>query len=311
MLDLQVFLRHNESMSTALKPQPVLGAFLVLGSCISLQFGAAFAVLLFPLIGVGTTTFYRLLLAGVILCAILRPKIRRWNRKQWYSVARFGLALGCMNTCFYAGIDRLPLGTAVAIEFIGPLSLAALLSRNKRDFLWVAVAVGGIGLFGVESVLGLSQLDLIGVAFVLAAGFFWALYILAASAASKQVPGTDAIGIAMLFGALPALPFGIGNSLVVFTDLRLLGFAVGTAIFASLIPYSLEFLALQRVTSGTFGILMSMEPAVAAIAGFLLLGQNMQVLGILAVCLVITASVGTTVSAMHKPPVTVAENLPN
>ena len=310
LLDLQVFINHNDTMSTALKPQPVRGALLVLGSCISLQFGAAFAVSLFPLLGVGTTTLYRLLFSGLILCAILRPKVLRWTRRQWQAVILFGLALGSMNTFFYAGIDRLPLGTAVAIEFIGPLTLAACLSRSRKDFVWVAVAVFGITLFGVESALGLSHLDLMGVGFVLAAGFFWALYILSAAKASKEVPGTDAIAIALLIGTIPALPVGFGNAFTVFTDLKFLGFALATAVFASLIPYTLEFLALQRVSSGTFGILMSMEPAVAALAGFLLLEQHMRLLGVVAIVLVITASIGTTLSARHKPTVTVVQQNP-
>lgn len=310
LLDLQVFIYDNVPMSTALKPQPVRGALLVLGSCISLQFGAAFAILLFPLIGVGTTTLYRLFFAGLILCVLLHPKITQWSKRQWRAVVLFGLALGSMNTFFYAGIDRLPLGTAVAIEFIGPLTLAACLSRSLKDFLWVAIAVSGIALFGVESALGISSLDMLGVVFVLAAGFFWALYILAAASASREVPGTDAIAMALLIGVIPTLPVGLGNVSAPLADPKLLAFAVSTAIFASLIPYTLEFLALQRVRSGTFGILMSMEPAVAAIAGFLLLGQRMGLLGILAICLVITASIGTTLSTRSKPTVTISHEDP-
>lgn len=276
--------------------RPVVGALLVCGSCISLQFGAALAVLLFPLIGAWATTLCRLFIAGLILTVILRPRVHRWSREQWISVALFGLSLGTMNAFFYAGIARIPLGTAVTIEFIGPLALAAILSRSLRDALWVGLAVLGIGLFGVEKFLGLSELDPAGVLCVLAAGVFWALYILAAGNAGKKVPGTGSIAIAMLFGSLPSLPLGAADVPTVFLDVKLLGLAVGTAIFASLVPYTLEFLALRRVSAGVFGILMSMEPAVAALAGWLLLDQHMGVLGIVAVCLVVSACLGTTAS---------------
>lgn len=274
----------------------VTGILLVFGSCVSLQFGAALAMSLFPLVGPWTTTLCRLFLSGLLLTLVMRPQAYQWSRSQWVSVAFFGLSLGTMNAFFYVAISHIPLGTAVTIEFIGPLVLSAVLSRSIRDVLWVGLAVVGVGLFGVERLLGLSSLRPIGVVCALGAGLFWALYILAADNAGKKVMGTGVIAIALLIGSLPSAPLGMANLFMVATDAHLLLLAIGTAILASLVPYTLEFLALRRLPPGTFGILLSMEPAVAATAGWLLLDQHMGVLGMIAVCLVVSACVGTAMS---------------
>ena len=274
----------------------VTGILLVFGSCVSLQFGAALAMSLFPLVGPWTTTLCRLFLSGLLLTLVMRPQAHQWSQSQWVSVAFFGLSLGTMNAFFYVAISHIPLGTAVTIEFIGPLALSAVLSHSIRDVLWVGLAIIGVGLFGVERLLGLSSLRPIGVVCALGAGLFWALYILAADNAGKKVTGTGVIAIVLLIGSLPSTPLGMANLFMVATDAHLLLLAIGTAILASLVPYTLEFLALRRLPPGTFGILLSMEPAVAATAGWLLLSQHMGVLGMLAVCLVISACVGTATS---------------
>ena len=274
----------------------VKGILLVFGSCVSLQFGAALAMSLFPLVGPWTTTLCRLFLSGLLLTLVMRPQAHQWSQSQWVSVAFFGLSLGTMNAFFYVAISHIPLGTAVTIEFIGPLVLSTVLSRSIRDMLWVGLAVVGVGLFGVERLLGLASLRPIGVVCALGAGLFWALYILAADNAGKKVTGTGVIAIVLLIGSLPSTPLGMANLFMVATDAHLLLLAIGTAILASLVPYTLEFLALRRLPPSTFGILLSMEPAVAATAGWLLLSQHMGVLGMLAVCLVISACVGTTTS---------------
>ena len=274
----------------------VTGILLVFGSCVSLQFGAALAISLFPLVGPWTTTLCRLFISGLLLVLVMHPQVRQWSQSQWVSVAFFGLSLGTMNAFFYVAISYIPLGTAVTIEFIGPLVLSAVLSRSIRDALWVGLAVVGIGLFGVERLLGLSSPHPIGVICALGAGLFWALYILAADNAGKKVTGTGVIAIALLIGSLPSAPLGMANLFMVATDAHLLLLAIGTAILASLVPYTLEFLALRCLPPGTFGILLSMEPAVAATAGWLLLDQHMGVLGMIAVCLVVSACVGTTTS---------------
>ena len=274
----------------------VTGILLVFGSCVSLQFGAALAMSLFPLVGPWTTTLCRLFISGLLLFLVMRPQVHQWSRSQWVSVALFGLSLGTMNAFFYVAISYIPLGTAVTIEFIGPLVLSAVLSRSIRDALWVGLAVGGVGLFGLERLLGLSSLRPVGVICALGAGLFWALYILAADNAGKKVTGTGVIAIALLIGSLPSAPLGMANLFMVVTDTHLLLLAIGTAILASLVPYTLEFLALRRLPPSTFGILLSMEPAVAATAGWLLLNQHMGVLGVIAVCLVVSACVGTAAS---------------
>ena len=274
----------------------VTGILLVFGSCVSLQFGAALAMSLFPLVGPWTTTLCRLFISGLLLFLVMRPQVHQWSRSQWVSVALFGLSLGTMNAFFYVAISYIPLGTAVTIEFIGPLVLSAVLSRSIRDALWVGLAVGGVGLFGLERLLGLSSLRPIGVVCALGAGLFWALYILAADNSGKKVAGTGIIAVALLIGSLPSAPLGMAHFFTVVTNTHLLLLAIGTAILASLVPYTLEFLALRRLPPNTFGILLSMEPAVAATAGWLLLNQHMGVLGMLAVCLVVSACVGTATS---------------
>ena len=274
----------------------VTGILLVFGSCVSLQFGAALAMSLFPLVGPWTTTLCRLFISGLLLFLVMRPQVHQWSRSQWVSVALFGLSLGTMNAFFYVAISYIPLGTAVTIEFIGPLVLSAVLSRSIRDALWVGLAVGGVGLFGLERLLGLSSLRPIGVVCALGAGLFWALYILAADNAGKKVAGTGIIAVALLIGSLPSAPLGVAHFFTVVTNTHLLLLAIGTAILASLVPYTLEFLALRRLPPNTFGILLSMEPAVAATAGWLLLNQHMGVLGVIAVCLVVSACVGTAAS---------------
>ena len=211
-------------------------------------------------------------------------------------MAFFGLSLGIMNAFFYVAISHIPLGTAVTIEFIGPLVLSAVLSHSIRDVLWVGLAMVGVGLFGVERLFGLVSMGPVGVVCALGAGLFWALYILAADNAGKKVTGTGVIAIVLLIGSLPSTPLGMANLFMVATDAHLLLLAIGTAILASLVPYTLEFLALRRLPPSTFGILLSMEPAVAATAGWLLLNQHMGVLGMLAVCLVVSACVGTATS---------------
>ena len=221
----------------------VTGILLVFGSCVSLQFGAALAMSLFPLVGPWTTTLCRLFLSGLLLTLVMRPQAHQWSQSQWVSVAFFGLSLGTMNAFFYVAISHIPLGTAVTIEFIGPLVLSAVLSRSIRDVLWVGLAVVGVGLFGVERLLGLSSLRPIGVVCALGAGLFWALYILAADNAGKKVTGTGVIAIALLIGSLPSAPLGMANLFMVATDVHLLLLAIGTAILASLVPYTLEFLA--------------------------------------------------------------------
>ncbi|WP_034665338.1 EamA family transporter [Corynebacterium tuscaniense] len=274
---------------TASTPTSPLGVACIIGSCISLQLGAALAVELFPHAGSWATASLRLLLAAVILLVASRPRFWEWHAQQWRAVITFGLTMGFMNGSFYTALERIPLGTAVTIEFLGPLTLAALLSRSVRDAVCVALALTGMLLLGINSYNG-YPLDPVGVAFTLAAGMFWALYILASKRAGSSVPGQGGLAVALFIGGMALMPLGWQGSLTIMADTRLFGIALGTAVLASLVPYSLELIALRRLTPNTFAILLSLEPAIAAFFGWLLLSEHISGLKFTAILLVITAA---------------------
>ncbi|KAA9392954.1 DMT family transporter [Kocuria coralli] len=271
------------------------GVGLVIGSCISLQFGAAVAVQLFPHLGAWGVTTLRLGIAAVILLVLVRPQVRTWTRKQWTAVVLFGAALGCMNGFFYASLERIPLGAAVSIEFLGPLVLAAVMARRLLDGLWVALALGGMALLGLDSALG-TPLDPVGVVLALVAGVFWAGYVLTSARVGQLVPGAGGLAAALVVAALVVAPFGAPGAIGAFNDPVLLGLALVTALLASVIPYTLELSALRRLPAPVFSILLSLEPAFAALFGWILLGQESGVLRNLAIALVILASLGVTLT---------------
>src|SRR5699024_9451971 len=211
----------------------------------------------------------------------------------------FGLAIGAMNGSFYAAIDRIPLGTAVAIEFLGPLTVAAVLSARRTDLLWVLLALAGVGLFGVESFTGVASLDPLGVLFALVAAVFWGMYVLSSARVGQLVPGQDGLAVAMAIGALAVLPLGAQGAAAGVTDPRLLGLAVATAVLASVLPYTLELSALRRLPRHVFGILLSLEPVVALLAGVLLLSQEGTLLPVPAAALGVGASIGGTVTGQR------------
>lgn len=266
------------------------GVLLVIGSCISLQFGAALATQLFAPLGSWGVTTLRLVLGAVVLLVLTRPAVRAWDRRQWRAVVLFGATMALMNGFFYAAIARIPLGVAVALEFLGPLVLSAVTSRRGLDFAWVGLALGGMALLGVQSVLG-------GAVFALIAGLFWAGYVLASGHVGRLVPGTGRLAASMTVAGLLLLPVGAGSVVRAGQEPHLLGLALLTALLASVIPYSLELAALRRVPGQVFSILLSLEPAFAALFGWLLLSQRIEGLRLLAIALVVLASMGTTVSA--------------
>lgn len=271
----------------------------IIGSCISLQVGAALAIQLFPHAGTWGTASIRLLMAGLILMVIVRPKFHTWTRKQWFGVALFGASLGLMNGFFYNALSLIPLGTAVTIEFLGPLALAAFLSRSMRDAACVGLALLGMVLLGIDSFSG-DPLSPLGVVFVLIAGAFWACYILASKNVGSLVPGQGGLAVALLIGGTLISPLSGTKALVVFTDWNLFALAVGTAVLASLIPYSLELVALRRLAPNVFSILISLEPVFAGLFGWLLLSQNLSSLKISAILLVVMASIIQTVAKPGK-----------
>jgi inner membrane transporter RhtA len=278
------------------------GVVLVIGACVSLQFGAAVAVQLFPVLGPWGVTTLRLGLAAVLLLGLVRPRVRAWTRAQWTAVVLFGISMGAMNGVFYAAIDRIPLGVAVSIEFLGPLVLAALLARRWVDGLWVAVALAGMALLAVDSASGDGALDPVGVLFALVAGAFWMAYILTSKRVGALVPGSGGLAVALVVATAVVAPLGAPGAAGAFADPALLGLGLLVALLSSVVPYSLELNALRRLPPAVFSILLSLEPAFAALFGWLLLGQESGLLRTLAIVLVVAASAGVTLTARRLTP---------
>lgn len=280
--------------------RPLAGAALVVGSCLSLPIGAAFAVQLFPALGPWGVTFLRLALAALLLVLIARPRVRGWGRHQWTAVLLFGVAMAGMNGFFYAAIERIPLGPAVAIEFLGPLVLAAVLTRRLVDAVWVGVAVVGMGLLGLDGILGENALDPLGVLFVLVAAAFWAFYIRMSARVGAVIPGSGGLAIALVVATVLLIPAGVPATAAVIADPPLLLLALLTAVLSSVIPYTFELAALRRLPQRVFGVLLSLEPVFATLAGLLILGQGVTPLRVLAIALVVCASVGTTLALRRR-----------
>lgn len=280
---------------------PVPPVMLVLAGVTSIQFGAALAATLFDDLGPAGTSVLRLGFAAIVLVLFWRPKLREHRAEHLRLAGLFGLVLGLMNVTFYEALDRIPLGIAVTIEFAGPIAVATLLSRRRLDLIWVALAAAGIVLLAAP--WGETSLDGVGVAFALVAAFFWALYILLAQRASRFFDGGEGLSIAMVAAALVPLIPGVaeaGTDLLA-PELLALGFLV--ALLSSVVPYSLETEALRRMPANVFGVLMSLEPAVAALAGFLVLSQDLGAREIAAIALVVAASIGVTRSGgLGAPP---------
>lgn len=278
------------------RTQP-LGILMVMGSCLSLQGGAAIATRLFPHAGALGTTTARLAVAALVLLLLARPQVRSWTANTWRGVILLGLSLGAMNSFFYASLEHIPLGIAVTVEFLGPLLLAAALSRRLLDLAWVLVAFLGIMLLGKEALLTSGELSATGILLALIAGAFWVCYILTSSAVGARIPGLSGLAVAMTIGALVPLPMGFRGTAALLGDPTLLFLALLTGLLGSVIPYALEMGALRRMPRGTFGILLSLEPAFAALVGWIALGQELRAGQWLAVVLVMGASIGTTVGS--------------
>jgi inner membrane transporter RhtA len=262
------------------------------------QFGAAFAKSIFDEIGPGGTVFLRMLFAALVLMLIWRPRVSGHGRRDVLLILLFGAALAGMNGTFYAALDRIPLGVAVTFEFVGPLGVAVFGSRTRLDVIWVVLAAAGIVLL---SDFGGADLDGLGVALALTAGAFWAAYILLAARVGQAFPGGGGLALAMLVAVVPLAPIGIaegGGDLLVVSVLAV-GFAV--AMLSSAIPYTLELEALRRMPANVFGVLMSLEPAVAATAGFIVLGEDLAAREVIAIGLVVAASAGAARGAKLVP----------
>jgi inner membrane transporter RhtA len=274
-----------------------LAAGMVLAAASSLQVGAAFAVTLFDELGPGGAAFLRLALAAIVLCAIWRPSLEGDLRLA----AAFGVALGLMNWSIYESIDRIPLGVAVTIEFAGPLAVAVIGSRRPLDGLWIVLAAAGILLLADP---GGGSVDGLGVLFALTAAVCWAAYIHLSQRTGRAFPGGSGLALAMVVGALVVAPAGFIQGGGALAEPDLLGSALVVALASSVLPYSLELEALRRLPAAVFGVLMSLEPAVAALAGLVVLGQDLGARELLAIAMVVVASAGATLrSAAAVEPV--------
>jgi inner membrane transporter RhtA len=263
---------------------------LVLAGVASTQVGAAFAKTLFDELGPAGTVLLRVLFAAVVLLVVSRPGLRGRTRSQWRIVLVFGAVLAGMNLSFYAAIERIPLGVAVTLEFVGPLGVAIAGSRRAVDALWVLLAAAGVVLLGGGS----AGEDAAGIGLALLAGAFWAAYILASARVGQRFQASTGLALAMGAAALLLLPVGVLDGGAALLEPRALLAGAAVAMLSSAIPYTLEMEALRRLPARVFGVLMSLEPAVAALAGLVVLGELLAPREWIAVALVIAASVGAT-----------------
>jgi inner membrane transporter RhtA len=278
-------------MPTATARGPAIG--LVLVGIASVQLGAGVAKNLFDEISPTALVWLRLASSSLVLLAIARPRLGGRNRMDWLTVLGFGLTLGLMNWSIYQSFSRIPIGIAVTIEFIGPLAVAVVGSRRVRDLLWVGLAAVGVLLLGAER----ADLDAAGVAFAFVAGASWACYILLSARTGRHWEGLDGLAVASVIAVLLLSPALAGSDADPLVDPRivLLGTAVG--LLSSVIPYSCELVALRRLQPALFSVLMSLEPAAAALAGLLVVGEHLSAVQWLAIACVVVASVGATRAA--------------
>ena len=266
----------------------------VLLSMISLTTGASMAKQLFQVAGAPGTVVVRLGIGALLMCAFWRPWRSRLSREAVKWIVLYGICLGSMNLCFYLAISRLPIGLAIAIEFLGPLSLALYHSRHALDFLWALLAASGV--FLILPLAGVGGADVRGVLYALGAALMWALYIVLSKKVGKLTSAGTAATLGTAVGFLAIAPFCARAAAPLLGNSALLVTALGVGFLSSALPYSLEMVALKSIPEKTFSLLMSVEPAIGAIAGFVLLGEHLTVRQLGAIGCVILASVGSTVS---------------
>ncbi len=275
----------SDRRATDTVPAPVF----VLGGIATTQLGASLAKQIFDDAGPSGTVFLRVALAALLLAVVWTPRWRGHSRRELGLAVAFGLSLAFMNLSFYEALDRIPQGVAVTIEFAGPLTVAVLGSRRALDLLWVTLAAAGIILLANA---GGAGIDTTGAALALAAGVFWGAYILLSARVGQAFPRMEGLALAMVIGAVVLVPFGVAGGGAALLEPHVLAIGAGVAVLSSAIPYSLELEALRRLPTGVFGVLMSMEPAVAALSGLVVLGEVLQAREWAAIALVVTASAG-------------------
>jgi inner membrane transporter RhtA len=292
------------SRSTVSPLALAIGMLLI--SMISYQCGASLAKHLFPHVGAQGATAYRLGFSALLLLLWRRPWRRSSSPRDWRVLWGYGMSMGAMNLVFYMSLRTIPLGIAVALEFTGPLALALLGSRRLLDFVWIALVVAGLALL-LPLRAQSHVLDPVGVMYALAAGAGWALYIVLGKKAGAAY-GADAVALGTSIGALLVIPFGVAHAGSALLSPTLLPYALGVAVLSSALPYSLEMIALTYLPARTFSTLLSLEPAIAAVAGVALLDERLSLLQWLAILTIIVAAAGTALS-VRQPMLT--EPLPN
>lgn len=273
---------------------------MVLGSIVSVQSGAALATDLFDRVGSGGAALLRSGFGAAILLAVAHRSLRPLRGQLLREVALFGLIFAAMNLSFYAAIDRIPLGVAVTLEFTGPLAVAVFGSRRRRDLLWALLAA--IGILLLSDAFGSGGVDALGAFLALLAGAFWGCYILQADRVGASYPGLGGVAVATAISAVLMAPVGIGQGGGDLLDPAVLAVGVGVGLLSSAIPYALELEALRRLPTAVFGVLMSLEPAVAALIGFVALSQDLTATEVVAIGLVVAASAGALRSAATPAP---------
>ncbi len=269
----------------------------VLLAIVSVQGGAAIAKGIFPVLGAAGTASIRIGFSAIILLLAYRPKLKQLSAAQWKAVIPYGISLGAMNLIFYMAIERIPLGLGVTLEFIGPLVLAVLSSKRIVDYLWILLAAIGIACIAPWNE---KSADLLGMFLALLAGAFWAGYIVLGGRISKLMDGGQSVAIGMIFASIVVLPFGIGGGILNHFGPTMLLSGIALALLSSAIPFTLEMNALRKIPARTFSILMSLEPAVAALCGLVFLHEKLSFYEWLAVALVITASAGATLTKRKR-----------
>ena len=262
---------------------------LVLAAACSVQVGAAVAKSLFSALGPPGVVFLRLLFGSIALWAIARPELRGRTRRELGLVVALGIVLVSMNLSFWESLERLPLGVAVTVEFLGPLAIAVIGSRRPLDLVWVALAASGVALLADS---GGHTTSTLGLVLAATAGVFWALYILLGIRVGQAFTGATGLAPAMALGAVHVAPWGIVSAGHHLRDPQLVGAGVGVGLLSSALPWSLELEAMRRLPSHVFGIVLSLEPAVAALTGFVFLHEHLHARAWFAIVLVVAASAG-------------------
>ena len=278
---------------------PVSAVAFIIGGLVAQEVGASIAVLVFPQVGPAGMVSLRLVFSAIILLVVARPKLRGISRRSWIVVTLFGISLGGMNLLFYEALARIDLGPTVTIEVLGPLALSVILARRAIAWLWAGLAFTGVVLLSQG---GLDGIDPIGVLFALGAAAGWAAYILASRETGKSFEGLGGLAIAMVIGAIITLPFGISQAGATLLEPHILLLGLAVAILSSAIPYALELIALRRVKAETFSVVIASSPAVATLAGLVILGQAIGWLQAVGIALVIAASIGAVRLAPRNPP---------